>query len=408
MNRSEDKTVELPVYMDNHATTPTDPRVLETMLPFFTEKYGNAASRQHLFGWQAEEAVDRARAQIGELIGASAAEIVFTSGGTESNNLSLQGVAAAYRNQGNHIVTVATEHRAVLDPCRRLEKSGCRLTVLPVDRYGRVAAEQVADAITGQTILVSVMAANNEVGTLQPIADIGRVCKERGVLFHTDAVQATGKIPIDVEAMGVDLLSLSAHKLYGPKGIGALYVRRQHPHVRLHPIMEGGGHERGLRSGTLPVPLIVGFGQACVLSAREMASESARLLSLRQLLQESLMNALDGVHLNGHPSERLAGNLNLSFAHVEADALMMGMKNVAVSSGSACTSASLEPSHVLIALGMDETTARGSLRFGLGRFNTEADVDYVQAEVIHHVRRLRQLSPSYALSLAERQNQIAR
>ncbi len=381
------------IYMDNNATTRTDPRVVEAMLPYFTVHYGNAASRNHAFGWEAEAAVDRAREQVAALIGAVPREIVFTSGATESDNLALKGVAAMYRRQGRHVVTVATEHHAVLDPARRLEREGFRVTFLPVDRYGRVSVEQVAEAITGETILVSVMAANNEIGTLQPIREIGRLCKERGVLFHTDAAQAAGKVPLDVVDMGIDLMSLSAHKMYGPKGTGALYVRRRDPHVRLEPMMDGGGHERGLRSGTLAVPLLVGFGKACELCGEEMESEARRLAGLRERLRESIQGRLDDVYLNGHPTERLPGNLNLSFAFVEGEALMMALRNVAVSSGSACTSASLEPSYVLRALGASDELARGSLRFGLGRFNTEAEVNEVAGDVVRAVRHLRSLSP---------------
>jgi cysteine desulfurase len=389
---------DLPVYMDNNATTRTDPRVVEVMLPFFTHQYGNAASRNHVFGWKAEEAVEQAREQVAALIGASPKEVVFTSGATESDNLALKGVAAMYRRKGNHVITAVTEHHAVLDPCRRLEREGFRITFLPVDRYGRVAPTQVAEALTDQTILVSIMTANNEIGTLQPVAAIGALCKERGILFHSDAVQAVGKVPVDVQAQGIDLLSISAHKLYGPKGVGALYVRRRDPHVRLEPLFEGGGHERGMRSGTLPVPLIVGFGKACQLCQDEMAKEAERLRGLRERLRQGLMDHLEDTFLNGHPTDRLPGNLNLSFAHVEGEALMMSMRNVAISSGSACTSASIEPSYVLKALGISDELAHGSLRFGLGRFNTEDDVAFVTAEVIHHVKRLRELSPDYALA----------
>jgi cysteine desulfurase len=385
------------IYLDNNATTRTDPRVVEEMLPYFTVHYGNAASRNHAFGWEAEAAVDRAREQVAQLIAAAPRDIVFTSGATESNNLALKGAAAMYRHQGRHLVTVVTEHHAVLDPARRLEREGFRVTFLPVDRHGRVAVEQVAEAITPETILVSIMAANNEIGTLQPIRDIGRLCKERGVLFHTDAAQAAGKVPLDVEDMGIDLLSLSAHKMYGPKGTGALYIRRRDPRVRLEPMMDGGGHERGLRSGTLPVPLLVGFGRACELCRLEMDSEARRLTGLRERLRESIQEGLDGVVLNGHPTERLPGNLNLSFAFVEGEALMMALRNLAVSSGSACTSASLEPSYVLRALGLSDELARGSLRFGLGRFTTEAEVDEAAGDVVRAVRYLRSLSPVFEM-----------
>lgn len=384
--------------MDNHATTRVDPRVVEAMLPYFTEHYGNAASRSHAFGWKAAEAVDEARGEVATMIGADAKDIVFTSGATESNNLALKGAAAMYRRQGNHLITVQTEHRSVLDPCRRLQRDGFDVAFLPVDRFGRVSAEQVAEAITPQTILVSVMLANNEVGTLQPVADIGRLCKERKVLLHCDATQAVGKVPVDIEELQVDLLSLSAHKTYGPKGVGALYVRRRQPHVRLEPVLDGGGHERGMRSGTLPVPNIVAFGAACAICRAEMAAESARLLELRDRLQSGLMAAIDGCSLNGHPEQRLPGNLNLSFADVQGEALLMALKTIAVSSGSACTSASVEPSYVLRAMGVPDELAHSSIRFGLGRFNTAEDVEYVIEEVPRVVARLRALSPAYQIS----------
>jgi cysteine desulfurase len=390
--------VQLPIYMDNNSTTRVDPRVLEAMLPYFSEEYGNAASRTHVFGLKAAEAVEEARERIAALIGASAREIVFTSGATESNNLAIKGAAAMYRRKGDHIVTCVTEHRAVLDPCRRLEGEGFRVTFLPVDEHGRVTPAQVAEALTDQTILVSVMAANNEIGNLQPVRDIGRLCKERGVLFHCDAVQAVGKVPVDVEEMGIDLLSLSAHKIYGPKGVGALYVRRRDPAVRLEPLLDGGGHERRMRSGTLPVPLIVGFGAACELCGKEMTAEAERLTRLRERLRQSIMGRLDEVYLNGHPTERLSGNLNLSFAYVQGDALMMNLREVALSSGSACTSAESEPSYVLRAIGRSDDLAHGSLRFGLGRFTTEEEVDYVGDAVVRAVRHLRSLSPLYEMA----------
>jgi cysteine desulfurase len=393
----EGRMVRLPIYLDNHATTRVDPRVLEAMLPYFTEQYGNAASRQHVFGQRAEEAVGRAREQVADLIGAEARAVVFTSGATESNNLALKGVAAAYRKKGDHLISVATEHNAVLDPLRRLERDGFRLTILPVDRFGRVTAEQVEAAITERTVLVSVMAANNEIGTLQPVREIGRVCKQRGVLFHTDAAQAAGKIPLDVEEMGIDLLSLSAHKMYGPKGVGALYVRRREPHVRLEPQMDGGGHERGLRSGTLPVPLIVGFGAACELSRRQMAEEADRLRELRERLRAGIQGQLEDTVLHGHPAERLPGNLSLGFAFIDSGALMTMMRDVAVSSGSACTSASVEPSHVLRAVGVPDDLARGSIRYGLGRFTTPDEVDYAVEETVRAVQHLRAISPDFAL-----------
>ncbi len=390
-------------YLDNHATTRVDPRVLEVMLPYFTEQYGNAASRQHVFGQKAEEAVDQAREQVADLIGAEARTIVFTSGATESNNLALKGVAAAYRKKGDHLISVATEHNAVLDPLRRaldrreVARHGFRVTLLPVDRYGRVTPEQVEAAITARTILVSVMAANNEIGTLQPIRDIGRLCKRRGVLFHTDAVQAAGKIPLDVDDIGIDLLSLSAHKMYGPKGVGALYVRRREPHVRLEALFDGGGHERGLRSGTLPVPNIVGFGKACELCRAETADEAERLTALRERLRAGIMDQLEDTTLHGHPTERLPGNLNLGFAFIDAGALMTMMRDVAVSSGSACTSASVEPSHVLRAIGVADDLAHGSIRYGLGRFTTPEEVDFAVEETVRAVQHLRAISPEYEL-----------
>jgi len=390
--------IKLPIYMDNNATTRVDPRVVEAMLPFFTDHYGNAASRNHSFGRHAEAAVETARAQIAELIGASDREIIFTSGATESDNLAIKGVVSMYRGKGNQIVTAATEHKAVLDVCKRLEMEGCKVTTLPVDRFGQVRLEELADAITENNVLVSVMAANNEIGTLQPIAEIGKICKSREVLFHCDAAQAAGKVPLDVESMGIDLLSMSAHKMYGPKGIGALYVRRRDPRVRLQPQIDGGGHERGLRSGTLAVPSIVGFGKACELCRQEMTSEAERLRCLRDMLRDGIKAELDEVYLNGHPTERLAGNLNLSFAYVDGEALMVRVKDVAVSSGSACTTANPGPSHVLKALGVDDDLARSSIRFGLGRFNTAEEVEYAVGEVVQAVRQLRAINPMYELA----------
>lgn len=393
--------VTLPIYLDNNSTTRVDPRVVEAMLPFFTEHYGNAASRTHAFGWKAEEAVEQAREQVAGLIAADPKEIVFTSGATESNNLAIKGVAGMHRSTGNHIITARTEHKAVLDPCKRLERDGFDVTYLPVDCFGRVTTQQVADAMTSKTVLVSIMAANNEIGTLQPIADIGKLCKDRSILFHTDAAQAAGKLPLSVAEIGADLLSLSAHKMYGPKGVGALYVRRRQPHVRLEPLIDGGGHERGMRSGTLPVPGIVGFGAACAISKKDMSEENARLQRLRNRLLMGLQQGLDHISLNGHPVERLPGNLNMSFAFVQGEALMISMRNVAVSSGSACTSASVEPSYVLRACGVPDDLAHASIRFGLGRFNTEEEVDFVIDEVIRAVERLRSLSPDYELSRHE-------
>jgi cysteine desulfurase len=397
-----DMAPKLPVYMDNHATTQVDPRVLDAMLPYFTEKYGNAASRNHEFGWQAEEAVENARGQVARLINASPKEIVFTSGATESDNLAIKGVAEFHRAKGNHIITQATEHKAVLDVCKRLQESGlpagqvgCTVTYLPVASDGRIDLENLRRAITPKTILVSIMYANNEIGVVQPIAEIGKIAKKAGVLFHTDAVQAIGKISVDVERDAIDLLSISAHKLYGPKGVGALYVRRKNPRVQLAPMIDGGGHERGLRSGTLNVPGIVGLGKACEIAGKEMAEESARLAALRDKLKDAILRRLEGTTINGSMEHRLPNNLNLSFAGVEGDALLMGINDVAISSGSACTSATLEPSHVLSALGVPEELAHSSIRFGLGRFNTAEDVDYVAGRVVETVKRLRELSPLY-------------
>ena len=390
--------MKLPIYLDNHATTPLDPRVLDVMMPYFTENFGNAASRNHAFGWVAEEAVEKARKQIGHLIGANAKEIIFTSGATESNNLAIKGVAQMYAERGNHIITAATEHKAVLDTCKHLEKEGIRVTYLPLKGDGLIDLDMLRESITDKTILVSIMYANNEIGVIQPIREIGKICKEKGVLFHTDAVQAVGKLPIDVQAMGIDLLSLTAHKMYGPKGIGALYVRKKDPRVRLEPMIDGGGHERGMRSGTLPVPLIVGFGKAAEIAKNEMVEESKRTFALRERLRSRIMDRLPESYLNGHPVERLPGNANISFAYVEGEGLMMGIKDVAVSSGSACTSASLEPSYVLRALGVGDELAHSSIRFGLGRFNTEAEVDFVADLVVREVSRLREMSPLFEMA----------
>ncbi len=437
----------LPIYMDNHATTALDPRVLEAMLPYLREDFGNAASRNHAFGWRAEAAVEQARAQVAALIGAQANEIVFTSGATESDNLALKGAAEFYRSKGDHIITLKTEHKAILDSGKRLERMrqerleelkllrlmeltggevkpedvdalaaqykldqdpvlqrwnavihpGARVTYLDVEKDGRVSLEKLAAAITDRTILVSVMLANNEIGTVQPLAEIGKLCRSRGVLFHTDAVQGVGKVPFDVESMKVDLASLTAHKIYGPKGIGALYVRRK-PRVRIAPIIDGGGHERGMRSGTLNVAGIVGFGKAAEIARTEMAAESGRIGGLRDRLQAKLMAELDMCTVNGSVEHRLPGNLNISFSYVEGEALMMAIKDVAVSSGSACTSASLEPSYVLRALGVEEDMAHSSIRFGLGRFNTEAQVDTVARLVVDKVKKLREMSPLYEMA----------
>jgi cysteine desulfurase len=382
-------SVRRPVYLDNHATTRTDSRVVEAMLPYFTEHYGNAASVSHRFGWEAEEAVERAREQIATAIGAEPREVVFTSGATESNNLAIKGVAHAAVRKGKHLVTAASEHKAALDPMKRLGREGWEVTIVDCDEHGRVSAEAVAEALTDRTVLVSVMTANNEVGTINPVAEIGRLCHKRGIVFHTDAAQAVGKIPIDVRGDSIDLLSISAHKFYGPKGIGALYVRRRDPQVRLQPLLDGGGHERGFRSGTVAVPLVVGMGSAIDLATAEMDQEASRLLTLRERLHRALAERVCGVRLNGHPTDRLAGNLNLSFVDVDGEALMMAMRNVAVSSGSACSAADPEPSHVLRAMGLSEDLARSSLRFGLGRFTTEDEIDFAAEAVASAVQRLR-------------------
>jgi cysteine desulfurase len=391
-------TLQLPIFMDNNSTTPVDPRVLEDMLPYFSTKFGNAASRSHKFGWEAEEAVDYARERIARLIGAKdGKEIVLTSGATESDNLALKGVAEFYKDKGNHLITTVTEHKAILDTCKRLEKQGFEVTYLGVDKTGRVDPQDVRKAITPKTTLVSVMLANNEIGTVQPLEEIGRITREHGVLLHSDAVQGIGKVEFDVQKMNVDLASISAHKIYGPKGVGALYVRRSKPRVRLVAQMDGGGHERGMRSGTLPVPLIVGFGKACDILAKEGKAESARMLALRERLRARIMDQLDEVYINGSSEHRLPGNLNLSFNFVEGEGLMMAIKDVAVSSGSACTSTSLEPSYVLRALGVGDELAHSSIRFGLGRFNTEEEVDFVADLVVEKVRRLRDLSPLWEM-----------
>ncbi|MGB9105594.1 MAG: IscS subfamily cysteine desulfurase, partial [Terriglobales bacterium] len=387
--------VKLPIYMDNHATTPVDPRVLEEMLPYFTDKFGNSASRNHVFGWVAEEAVEQARERIAKLVGATTKEIIFTSGATESDNLAIKGVAEMYREKGNHIITAVTEHKAVLDSGKRLEKYGFRVTYMPVMKDGLVDLDDLKRAMDDKTILVTLMAANNEIGVLQPIAEIGKLCHERGVLFHSDATQAVGKIPIDVQKMNIDLMSISAHKMYGPKGVGALYVRRKNPRVQVSPIIDGGGHERGMRSGTLNVPGIVGLGKACAICHEEMPQESKRLSGLRDRLKDKLMGGLDEVYINGSMEHRLPNNLNISFAYVEGESLLMGINDIAVSSGSACTSATLEPSYVLKALGTGDDLAHSSIRFGLGRFNTEAEVDFVADRLIEVVQRLRELSPLY-------------
>ena len=397
-NTTSPAGVKLPVYMDNHATTPVDPRVLAEMLPYFQEKFGNAASRNHSFGWAGEEAVEQARERIAKLVGATTKEIIFTSGATESDNLAIKGVAEMYREKGNHIITAVTEHKAVLDTCKRLEKYGYRVTYLPVMKDGLIDLDDLKRAMDDKTILVTIMAANNEIGVLQPIREIGKLCHEKGVLFHTDATQAVGKVPINVIADNLDLVSISGHKMYGPKGVGALYVRRKNPRVQLSPIIDGGGHERGMRSGTLNVPGIVGLGKACSLCQEEMPEESRKIGGLRDRLRDKIMGELDEVFINGTMEHRLPGNLNISFAYVEGESLLMGINDIAVSSGSACTSATLEPSYVLKALGTGDDLAHSSIRFGLGRFNTEAEVDYVANRVTETVKRLRELSPLYEMA----------
>lgn len=390
--------VKLPIYMDNHATTPMDPRVFEEMRPYFMDKFGNAASRNHSFGWEAEAAVEKGREQVAKLIGASAKEIVFTSGATESDNLAIKGVAEMYKEKGNHIITCVTEHKAVLDTCKRLEKYGYRVTYLPVQQDGRIDLDDLRRAIDDKTILVTIMFANNEIGVLQPVEEIGKICRERGVLFHTDAVQAVGKVPVDVNKHNIDIASISGHKIYGPKGVGAIYARRRNPRVQLSPIIDGGGHERGMRSGTLNVTGIVGLGKACEVAMQDLAQEMKTLGGLRDRLKERIMGQLDEVYVNGSLEHRLPGSINLSFAYVEGESLLMGINDVAVSSGSACTSATLEPSYVLKALGAGDDLAHSSIRFGIGRFNTEAEVDYVADRVIETVNRLRELSPLYEMA----------
>jgi len=397
-----------PIYMDNHATTPIDPRVLDAMMPYLTTAFGNAASRNHLYGWEAEAAADEAREKVAGLLGCSAAEIVFTSGATESNNLAIIGAARNYREKGNHIVTCATEHKAVLDPCKALLHEGFEVTVLAPDSTGQVSPDRVRNALTDRTILLTLMLANNEIGTVHRLREIAAICRERGILVHSDAVQGIGKVPFDLGSIPVDLASITAHKIYGPKGTGALYVRNKDPHVRLSPLIHGGGHERGLRSGTLNVPGIVGLGRACELAQAELPEESKRLRRLRHTLYEGITSQIDEVHLNGYPLPeidahgnlrgeewRLPGNLNVSFGYVEGEALIMGIRDVAVSSGAACTSASIEPSHVQKAIGVPDDLAYSSLRFGLGRFNTEEEVDYTVGEVVRAVRELRAQSPTY-------------
>lgn len=392
-----------PIYLDNHATTPVDPRVLAAMLPYFTEQFGNASSKNHAFGWEAEAAVDSAREQVAKLIGAaSPREIVFTSGATESDNLAIKGVAQAYRERGNHIVTCATEHKAVLDSCKALEKQGFKVTYLRVQANGVLDLQRLEESLTDETILVSIMAANNEIGTIQPVEEIGRLTRKKGILFHSDATQAIGKIPINVDKMAIDLLSLTAHKVYGPKGVGALYVRGARPRVKVMPMLDGGGHERGMRSGTLNVPGIVGLGIACELGQKEMGGEAERLMGLRERLRTGLVQQLEDVYINGDPVRRLPGNLNMSFAYIDGESLMMGLKEIAVSTGSACTSASLEPSHVLKALGLDDSLAHASIRFGVGRFNTAEEIEYTIGRVAEEVHRLRKISPLYKARMERR------
>ncbi|QEX16193.1 cysteine desulfurase IscS [Hypericibacter terrae] len=387
----------MPIYLDYQATTPCDPRVVEAMLPYFTEKFGNPHSRNHQYGWEAEEGVEKARAQVAAIIGADEREVIFTSGATESNNLAIKGVMRFHKDKRNHMITTLTEHKCVLDSARHMEMEGVEVTYLPVQQNGLVDLEKLKAAITPKTALVSIMAVNNEIGVIQPLAEIGKICRERGVYFHTDAAQAVGKIPLDVNAMNIDLLSISGHKIYGPKGIGALFVRRK-PRVRLEALIHGGGQERGFRSGTLPTPLCVGLGEACAIAQREMGAEAERLRFLRNRLLEGITKALPEVYVNGDLEQRIPGNLNISFAYVEGEGLMMGIKNLSVSSGSACTSASLEPSYVLRALGVEEELAHTSIRFGLGRFTTEAEVDYAIEHVVSAVKRLRELSPLWEMA----------
>ena len=389
---TESANIRLPIYLDNQSTTPLDARVLEAMMPYLTEKFGNPHSRSHAYGREAEQAVESARAEVARIVGAEPREMIFTSGATESNNLALKGVAGFYRDRRDHVVTVETEHKCVLETCRRLERDGFAATYLPVGPGGLIDLDRLRAAIGERTVVVSVMGVNNEIGVIQPLAEVGRICAERGAFFHTDCAQAVGKIALDVTEMGIDLMSISGHKLYGPKGIGALYVRRR-PRVRLEPLIDGGGQERGLRSGTLPAPLCVGFGAACRIAAAEMATEEARLRALRDRLHRGIVARIPDVALNGDADRRVAGNLNLSFAGVDADALMESMTEVAVSSGSACSSAAIEPSYVLRALGLDDARAQGSIRFGVGRFNTEAEIDYAIEAVADHVARLRAQAP---------------
>jgi cysteine desulfurase len=394
-DHSGNLAVKLPIYLDNHATTPLDPRVLDAMLPYLTSKFGNAASHSHSFGWEAEGAVEAARLQVAALIGASPAEIVFTSGATESDNLAVKGVAEACGDRGDHIITVVTEHKAILDSCKRLEKYGRRVTYLPVKSDGLIDLDQLKSAITDRTILVTIMAANNETGVLQPVEEIGRICRERGVVFHSDAVQAMGKLPLDVNKLNMDLASLTGHKCYGPKGCGALYVR-SHASVRVAPLIDGGGHEHGMRSGTLNVAGIVGFGKACEIAKQEMEEESCRIAGMRNRLRDRFLAELDHVQINGHMEHRLPGNLNISFLHTDGEALMTSISEIAVSSTSACSSGSTAGSYVLKALGLSDAAAGCAVRFGVGRFNTESEIDYAAGRVIDSVKKLRAGSAAYA------------
>src|SRR5471032_2138196 len=386
-----------PIYLDYQATTPLDPRVLEAMMPYFTHKFGNPHSRSHSYGWEAEEGVEKARGQLAKLIGADEKEVIFTSGATESNNLAIRGVAEFYKDRKNHVVTTVTEHKCVLDTCRHLEQNGFEVTYLPVQKNGLIDLEELRAAITDKTVVVSIMAVNNEIGVIQPLEEIGKICREKKTFFHTDAAQAAGKIPLDVEAMNIDLMSISGHKIYGPKGIGALFVRRK-PRVRLVPLIVGGGQERGFRSGTLPTPLCVGLGEACEIAGREMEAEAVRIKKLQERMLKGLNAKLPEIFVNGDLEHRIPGNLNISFAHVEGESLMMGIKGLSVSSGSACTSASLEPSYVLRALGVEVEMAHTSLRIGFGRFTTEEEVDSAAAKIITEVRRLRDMSPLWEMS----------
>jgi cysteine desulfurase len=386
------------VYLDNHATTPMDPRVFEIMKPYFLEDFGNAASRNHSFGWKAEKAVEVARKQIANLINANEKEIIFTSGATESDNMAILGVAEMYAEKGNHIITTNIEHKAILDSCKVAEKRNFKVTYIDVDKEGLVSVNAIKNAITDKTILISVMFANNEIGSINPVKEIGKLAKEKGILFHTDAVQASGRIKVDVEDQNIDLLSISGHKLYGPKGVGALYVRRKNPRVKVSPLIHGGGHERGMRSGTLNVPGIVGLGAACEIASQEWAADYEKVKALRDRLEKKLFDSLDHIYLNGSKEHRLPNNLNVSFAYVEGESLMMGIKEIAVSSGSACTTASLEPSYVLKAIGVTEDLAHTSIRFGLGRFTTVEEIDYTAEQVIKTVTRLREMSPLYEMA----------